>query len=83
MSKQIDESIIVHVDKGEVYPAAFIWRRRLYRVSEVLCWWREPAAWWEGEAVLIMVRLAARHRSHGIFELCRRDGGWLLRRLLD
>jgi hypothetical protein len=83
VSRYIDESITVHVEKGEACPAAFIWRRRLYRVSEVLAWWREPAAWWEGEPVLMLVRVTAGRGASSAFELCRRDSSWFLHRLLD
>ncbi len=83
MSKYIDESIVVHVDKGAEYPAAFIWRRRLYRVSEILSWWREPSAWWDGEPVRVLVRVTAACKRNGVFELCQRDSGWFLHRLLD
>jgi hypothetical protein len=83
VSKYIDESIIVHVDRGEAYPAAFIWRKRLYRISEILAWWREPAAWWEGEPVRVLVRVTAAGSRAGVFELCQRDSGWFLHRLLD
>ncbi|GAI61456.1 unnamed protein product, partial [marine sediment metagenome] len=29
---------------------AFIWRKRLYRVFEVIGWWREPSEWWNAKA---------------------------------
>ena len=47
MSKLIGEPIKVYRNK-ESSVTAFIWRRRLYRVLEVLSWWREPAEWWDG-----------------------------------
>ena len=42
MAKLIGEPIKVHLDKDSI-PDAFIWRKRVYRVTEVVNWWREPA----------------------------------------
>ena len=83
MSKIINESIAVHMHDGSV-PSAFIWRRRLYRVIEVLSCWREPARWWDGETVRLQVRIIATSGiSTGFYELARRDKDWFLYRLLD
>ena len=82
MSKLIGESITVHRNKDSKL-IAFIWRRRLYRVLEVIGWWREPSRWWDGEAVPIFVRVNARNSSTGSYELCRLRDRWYLIRVLD
>ena len=82
MSKYIDEPITVHVSK-EFKPTAFIWRKRLYRVGEILSWWREPSDWWNGEPVRILIRVSAEHKSSGIYELCKSNSGWSLHHILD
>jgi len=50
MSKLIGEPVRVHLDK-EALPDAFIWRKRLYRVGEIISWWREPAEWWNDKSI--------------------------------
>lgn len=82
MSRYIDEPITVHVNH-EMRPTAFIWRKRLYRVSGILAWWREAADWWNGEPVKMLIRVTAECRGAGTFELCRHGADWSLRRLLD
>jgi hypothetical protein len=82
VSKFIDEPITVHVSK-EFKPTAFIWRKRLYRVIDVLYWWREPAEWWNGEPVRLLIRVSAECRSQGTYELRKSDSGWYLYRMLD
>jgi len=82
VSKLIDEPITVHVSRESV-PTAFIWRKRLYRVIGILSWWREPSEWWNGEPVRILIRVTAECKSPGIYELCKSDSDWSLRRLLD
>lgn len=82
MTRFIDEPITVHVSK-ELRPTAFIWRKRLYRVTEILYWWREPAEWWNGETVNLLIRVNAEWRSQGIYELCRSSSGWYLHSMLD
>ena len=44
MSKLIGEPVKVHM-KEDSSISAFIWRKRLYRVNEVIGWWREPSEW--------------------------------------
>jgi hypothetical protein len=44
MSNLIGEPVTVHENK-DTLPDAFIWRKRLYRVEEIIGWWREPAEW--------------------------------------
>jgi len=82
VSRQIDEPITVHISRESV-PTAFIWRRRLYRVVEILSWWREAAEWWNGEQVRVLIRVTAERRGAGTYELCRSDSAWFLHRVLD
>jgi len=82
VSRQIDEPITVHISRESV-PTAFIWRRRLYRVVEILSWWREASEWWNGEQVRILIRVTAERKGAGTYELCKSDSIWLLRRVLD
>jgi len=82
VSRRIDEPITVHVSRESV-PTAFIWRRRLYRVVEILSWWREASEWWNGEQVRILIRVTAERQGTGIYELCKSDSIWFLRRVLD
>jgi hypothetical protein len=82
VSRHIDEPITVHVSQESI-PTAFIWRRRLYRVVEILSWWREASEWWNGEPVRILIRVTAERRGAGIYELCKSDSSWFLRRVLD
>ena len=83
MSKLIGEPIRVHRKEDASSITAFIWRKRLYRVDEVIGWWREPAEWWHGKAVRLFVRLIATNSSTGIFEIYRLGEQWFLHRVLD
>ena len=82
MSKLIDEPIKVHQDKDSSI-TAFIWRRRLYRVFEVIDQWREPAEWWNGEEMRIFFRVNAKNSGTGVYELCQLGKEWFLSRVLD
>ena len=82
MAKLISESVRTHIGK-DALPTAFIWRRRLYRVVEVLSWWREAGNWWDGGVMRFFVRVIARGASEGTFELCRLGDNWFLERVLD
>lgn len=82
MTKLIDEPIKVHQDKGSMV-TAFIWRRRLYRVTEVLDQWKEPAEWWNGEEMRLFFRVTAKNTSAGVYELCQIGKDWFLSRILD
>jgi len=62
---------------------AFIWRKRLYRVFEVVGWWREPTEWWNGRAMRLFIRVNARNLSTGTYELYELGGQWFLSRVLD
>ena len=83
MSKCIDEPIKVHQNNDVGTITAFIWRKRLYRVLEILGWWREPREWWNGESVQLFVRLNAQHSSIGTYELSKLENDWFMHRVLD
>ncbi len=82
MSRLIGEPVKVHRKKDSMI-TAFIWRKRLYRIKEVICWWREPSEWWDGKAMRLFVRVDARNSSTGTYELYRLGGEWFLQRVLD
>jgi hypothetical protein len=82
MSKLIGEPIKVH-RKDDSTITAFIWRKRLYRVVEVINWWREPADWWNGKAMRFFVRVNAKNSTTGTYELYRLGESWFLSRVLD
>ena len=82
MSKLIGEPVKVHQNKDSMI-TAFIWRKRLYKVEEVIGWWRESSEWWNGRAVRLFVRVNARNSSVGTYELYRLGEGWFLFRVLD
>ena len=82
MSKLIGEPVKVH-GKEDSMITAFIWRKRLYRVNEVIGWWREPDDWWNGKAVRLFVRVNAANSSTGTYELYRLGKEWFLHRVLD
>jgi hypothetical protein len=82
MSKLFNEPITVHC-KEQNPPDAFIWRRRLYRVENVIRWWRQPAKWWDGESEKLFLMVNARNGTVGTYELYLTDGNWFLCRLLD
>ena len=79
VSRLFNEPITVHA-VNSFAPSAFIWRRRSYRVSDILSWWREPGEWWNGQPVRIMLRVCA---NGGIYELARIESSWFLNRVLD
>ena len=82
MSKLIGEKVKVH-RKEDSSITAFIWRKRLYRVNEVIGWWREPSEWWHGKAIRLFVRVNATNSSTGTYELCQLGESWFLSRVLD
>ena len=82
MSKLIGEPIKVHLSKSSVL-TAFIWRKRLYKVHEVISWWREPSDWWNGKAMRFFVRVNATSSSTGTYELYKLGEEWFLSRVLD
>ena len=82
MSKLIGEPVEVHVNKGSAI-TSFIWKKRLYRINEILNWWREPAEWWHGKAIRLFVRVSATNSNTGIYELHKTGEEWFLSRILD
>lgn len=82
MSKLIGEPIKVYQKKDSLI-TAFIWRKRLYRILEVVGWWREPSEWWNGKAMRLFVRVNARNSSTGTYELYKLGDQWFLSRVLD
>ena len=82
MSKLIGEPIKVHLSKSSAL-TAFIWKKRLYRVNEIINWWREPSDWWNSQAMRLFVRLNATHSSTGTYELYKMGDEWFLSRILD
>jgi len=82
MAKLIGEPIKVHNGKDSML-TAFIWRKRLYRVVEVLSWWREPSEWWSGKAMRFFVRVNAKNSSTGTYELYQLGESWFIHRVLD
>ena len=82
MSKLIGEPIKTHC-KDDCTITAFIWRKRLYRVNEVINWWREPSEWWHGKATRFFVRLTATNSSTGTYEMYKLGEEWFLHRVLD
>ena len=82
MSKLIGEPIKVHPSKRSML-TAFIWKKRVYRVNEILNWWREPSDWWNGKATRLFIRVNATNSSTGTYELCRMGKEWFLSRVLD
>ena len=82
MSKLIGEPVKVHRKENSAI-TAFIWRKRFYRVNEVIGWWREPADWWNGKTVRFFVRVNATNSSTGTYELYKLGDAWFLSRVLD
>jgi len=82
MSRLIDEPIKAYQNNDSII-AAFIWRKRLYRVLDVIGWWREPSEWWDGKAMRLFIRVNAQNSSTGAYELYRLGRQWFLSRVLD
>ena len=84
MVKLIGEPVKVHEDKDSIM-TAFIWRKRLYRVLEVVGWWREPSEWWDGKAMRFFVRVNAKNSGtgSGTYELYKLGEQWFLSRIID
>jgi hypothetical protein len=82
MSRLVGEPIKVHQGRDSVI-TAFIWRKRLYRVGEVIGWWREPSEWWDRGATRFFVRVNAKNSSTGSYELYRLGESWFLHKVLD
>jgi hypothetical protein len=82
VSRYIDEPIIIHINK-ESRPTAFIWRKRLYRVAEILAWWREPGEWWNGEPIRLFVRVSSGAQGTGTYEIYKKNSEWFIYSVLD
>jgi len=82
MAKLVGEPVKVHTNKDSIL-TAFIWRKRLYRVIEVLSWWREPTEWWNGKAMRFFVRVNAKNSNTGTYELYQMGESWFIHRVLD
>jgi hypothetical protein len=82
MSKLIDEPVKAYQDDSSRI-TAFIWRRRLYRVLDVIGWWREPSEWRNGGSVRLFIRVNAQNSSTGAYELYKLGEQWFLSRVLD
>ncbi|MFC1952356.1 DUF6504 family protein [Chloroflexota bacterium] len=83
MSKLIGEPVKVHIKEKESIMTAFIWRKKLYHVNQVLSWWREPDEWWYGKSIRFFVRVEATGSDTGAYELYRLGKQWFLSRILD
>ena len=81
MSKLIGEPVKVHQNKDSMI-TAFIWRRRLYKVVEVLGWWREPSEWPNGKAIRLFARVNAMNLSTSTYELYKPGEEWFLHKVL-
>jgi|TARA_B100000315_G_C14315306_1_gene468298 hypothetical protein len=82
MSKLIGEPIKIYKKENSSI-TAFIWRKRLYHVNEIIGWWREPAEWWNGKTMRLFVRVTATNSSTGAYELYKLGEAWFLSRVLD
>jgi len=82
MSKLIGEPVKVHRSTDSTI-TAFIWRKRLYKVDQVIGWWRESSDWWSGKAMRLFVRVNAINSSTGTYELYKLGEEWFLHRVLD
>ena len=82
MSRLIGEPVKVYKNNYSII-TAFIWRKRLYRVLNVVGWWREPSQWWNGKAIRLFIRVNAQNSSIGTYELYRLGEEWFLSRVLD
>ena len=82
MSKTFNEPIRVYMDKNSKL-TAFIWRKRLYHVLEIIASWWEVADWWDGKPECLMLRVFAEKDSAGTYELCNNGTQWFLYRLID
>jgi hypothetical protein len=81
MAGLVNEPVEVELRDGHV-PTAFTWRGKRHRILEVVGWWRQPSAWWEGKKVRLFVRVRAFHRRERIVELCKAGDRWVLRTVL-
>lgn len=93
MTKRFSDPIEVRpIDvRGDAAPEHFVWRGRLYRVTELLGRWIEVSAWWRGDGeacdytVWRVEAAAGRRAPPGVYDVCRRDHDhhWFLARSFD
>jgi hypothetical protein len=85
MAKLIGEPVKVHQKQADEDTSitAFIWRKKLYRVNEVINWWREPADWWAGNTLRFFVQVDATGSATCTYELYKMGESWFLSRVLD
>lgn len=93
--RRYDEPIEVRSGEvgGDIGPALFLWRRRLWKVLGVEARWKETADWWSRPSddllaeseVWRVVAASARTAEPGVYELARpvAGGDWLLRAVVD
>ncbi len=93
--RRYDEPIEVRSGEvgGDIGPAQFLWRRRLWRVTGVQTRWRETSDWWSRPSDDLLVETevwrvtaaSGRSASEGVYELACAvaDGDWLLRAVVD
>lgn len=93
--RRYDEPIEVRSGEvdGDIGPAMFLWRRRLWKVLGVEARWKETADWWSRPSddllaeseVWRVVAAATRSTEPGVYELARpvAGGDWLLRAVVD
>ena len=82
MSRLVNEPIVVYAPAGSL-PKAFIWRKQLYHISDIIGNYRNPTRWWEGGPLTHLIRVIASSQGESIFEIMRVGGGWQIIRILD
>lgn len=93
--RRYDEPIEVRSGEvgGDIGPALFLWRRRLWKVLGVEARWKETADWWSRPSddllaeseVWRVVAAPGAWASPGVYELAHPVAGdaWLLRAVVD
>lgn len=83
MTRLIDQRIEVLATVGNLgVPDRFRWRERWHSVHQLLDFWTEAGAWWDGERETTVFRVLL--DGGLICELVRTAGGiWRLYRLYD
>ena len=76
--KSYSEPIQVQAEGGR--PRSLRWRHRTARVTDLLDFWILQTRWWEKEEKRCYYLLAT---TLGDMEVYRRNGQWVLSRLLD
>jgi hypothetical protein len=62
-------------------PLSFTFRGVEYRIAEIIDWWEETGAWWQGERTRRMFRVQT--EKFGVFELEQDGDQWRLYRIWD